>query len=99
MKEANFKETEIGKIPVDWEVKKLGEVTIGKGVYGINASAVDYQDDLPRYLRITDIDEEGYFSTNKLSSVDDENSKDFYLQNGDLIFDIDEAISDVTDEE
>ena len=25
MKEANFKETEIGKIPVDWEVKTLGE--------------------------------------------------------------------------
>lgn len=81
-----YKDTPIGKIPVDWEIKKLGEVTIGKGVYGINASAVDYQDDLPRYLRITDIDEEGYFSTNKLSSVDDENSKDFYLQNGDLIF-------------
>lgn len=26
MKEANFKETEIGKIPVDWEVKFIGEV-------------------------------------------------------------------------
>ena len=26
MKEANFKETEIGKIPVDWEVKSIGEV-------------------------------------------------------------------------
>ena len=25
MKEANFKETEIGKIPVDWEVRTLGE--------------------------------------------------------------------------
>ncbi len=27
MKEQNFKQTEIGKIPVDWEVKTLGEVT------------------------------------------------------------------------
>ena len=26
MKEANFKDTEIGKIPVDWEVKTLGEL-------------------------------------------------------------------------
>ena len=26
MKEVNFKETEIGKIPVDWEVKTLGEI-------------------------------------------------------------------------
>lgn len=26
MKEANFKETEIGKIPVDWEARKLGDL-------------------------------------------------------------------------
>ena len=83
---SKFKDTIIGKIPVDWEVKRLGDVSIGKGVYGINASAVTYKDSLPRYLRITDIDDEGYFSTNKLSSVIDENSKDFYLKRGDLIF-------------
>lgn len=83
---SKYKDTAIGKIPVDWEVKRLGDVSIGKGVYGINASAVEYKDSLPRYLRITDIDDEGYFSTNKLSSVNDENSKDFYLKRGDLIF-------------
>lgn len=35
MKEANFKETDIGKIPVDWEVKTLGELTdrIGDGIH------------------------------------------------------------------
>ena len=33
MKEANFKETEIGKIPVDWEVKTLGE--LGQVIIGL----------------------------------------------------------------
>lgn len=83
---SEYKQTPIGKIPADWEMKKLGDISLGKGVYGINASAVDYKENLPKYLRITDIDDEGYFSTDKLSSVDDENSKDFYLKNGDLIF-------------
>ena len=86
MTKTTYKDTAIGKIPVDWEVKRLGDISIGKGVYGINAFAVEYKDSLPRYLRITDIDDEGYFSTNKLSSVNDENSKDFYLKRGDLIF-------------
>lgn len=83
---SEYKQTPIGRIPANWEIKKLGDISLGKGVYGINASAVDYKENLPKYLRITDIDDEGYFSTDKLSSVDDENSKDFYLKSGDLIF-------------
>ena len=34
--------TEIGEIPSEWKVKKLGEITIGKGEYGIGASATEY---------------------------------------------------------
>lgn len=81
-----YKESKLGLIPNDWEVKKLGEITNGKGIYGINAAAVAFKENLPTYLRITDINEEGYFSSEKLSSVDDENSKDFYLKAGDLVF-------------
>lgn len=81
-----YKQTSIGKIPVDWELKKLGDISVGKGIYGINAAAVEFQENLPRYLRITDIDNEGNFSSQKLSSVDDKNSKDFFLKSGDLVF-------------
>ena len=81
-----YKQTPIGFIPADWEVKKLGELTVGKGTYGINASAVEYNELLPKYLRITDIDDEGYFSVDKLSSVDDSSSKDFYLEENDIVF-------------
>ena len=81
-----YKQTPIGFIPADWEVKKLGELTVGKGTYGINASAVEYNELLPKYLRITDIDGEGYFSVDKLSSVNDSSSKDFYLEENDIVF-------------
>lgn len=81
-----FKETELGWLPMEWEVKKLGDISKGKGIYGINASAVEFQEYLPRYLRITDIDNDGNFSTQKLASVDDKNSKEFYLKTGDLVF-------------
>lgn len=81
-----YKNTPIGPIPTDWEVKKLRDITLGKGSYGINASAVPFSLDLPKYLRITDIDDEGYFSLDKLSSVDDSSSKDFYLEENDIVF-------------
>lgn len=81
-----YKQTPIGLIPADWEVKKLDELTVGKGTYGINASAVEYNELLPKYLRITDIDGEGYFSVDKLSSVNDSSSKDFYLEENDIVF-------------
>ncbi len=86
MTKTPYKQTPIGLIPADWEVKKLGELTVGKGTYGINASAVEYNELLPKYLRITDIDDEGYFSVDKLSSVDDSSSKDFYLEENDIVF-------------
>ena len=86
MTKTQYKQTSIGLIPADWEVKKLDELTVGKGTYGINASAVEYNELLPKYLRITDIDDEGYFSVDKLSSVDDSSSKDFYLEENDIVF-------------
>ncbi len=35
-----YKQTELGLIPDDWEVKKLGECSSISGDYGINAPAV-----------------------------------------------------------
>lgn len=81
-----YKQTSIGRIPNDWEVKKLGEVSIIQGDYGINASAVEYSDGLPTYLRITDIDEEGNYCDKNKVSVDDVNYKNFILKNNDFVF-------------
>lgn len=54
--------------------------------YGIGAAAVPYSPDLPTYLRITDIDEDGRFiPVNKASLVAD-NYQDYILNPGELVF-------------
>jgi type I restriction enzyme S subunit len=73
-------------MPSGWEMKDLSSCCLSKGSYGINASAVEFSSDLPRYLRITDIDDEGNFSDEKMMSVNDENSSEFILENGDIVF-------------
>jgi type I restriction enzyme S subunit len=74
------------EIPSNWEVKKLGECCLVKGEYGINASAVEFSDELPAYLRITDIDNDGNYSSIKKTSVGDPNYEQFILKDGDIVF-------------
>lgn len=67
MKETKFKQTEVGMIPSDWEVKTLGSLT-DKCSYGVGAEARVYCDDV-KYIRITDIDDESHrFSPSPITS-------------------------------
>ncbi|MBP3944507.1 restriction endonuclease subunit S [Sphingobacteriaceae bacterium WQ 2009] len=86
MLKTGYKLTEIGLIPEDWEVKDLGGVLLSNPDYGINAAAVKYDDTLPTYLRITDIDDNGRFIKDNLSSVDDLNSSKYYLNENEIVF-------------
>jgi type I restriction enzyme S subunit len=52
-RETEFQETEIGKIPREWRIKKLGELAL-EMYYGLTAKAVDRPTGL-RMLRTTDI--------------------------------------------
>jgi len=81
-----FKDSPIDKIPVDWEVRTLKDCCLIKGEYGINAAAVEYSEELPTYIRITDIDDDGNYNGLKKVSVNDENSGNFLLQAGDIVF-------------
>ena len=81
-----YKHTELGWIPDEWEVKNLNECCLNRGDYGINAPAVEFSKNLPLYLRITDIDDNGRFIKNANKSVDSLASKDFFLQEGDIVF-------------
>jgi type I restriction enzyme S subunit len=67
-------------------VKKLKDCCLIKGEYGINAAAVEYSNELPTYIRITDIDDDGNYSGIKKVSVNDENSSNFLLSTGDIVF-------------
>lgn len=85
MKEG-YKQTELGVIPEDWEIKKLRDCSLIPGKYGINAPAVEFSNDLPTYLRITDIDDDGNFISFNKVSVNDMESNNFLLENEDLVF-------------
>lgn len=73
-------------IPDDWVVECLGKLLSQKPSYGINAPAVAYDDRLPRYLRITDIAEDGTFSESSAVSVSHPLADRYYLEAGDVVF-------------
>ena len=71
---------------MDFVKKTLGDLTVGKGQYGIGASAVDYSEDLYTYLRITDINDDGTLNVNNLKSINDKNAERYLLQPNDIVF-------------
>lgn len=84
--DGKLKKTEIGFIPEDWQIKKLGSCLTTRPSYGINAASVAYRDTLPTYLRITDIDARGNLDLSNMTSVDNLESDRFYLEENDLVF-------------
>lgn len=68
-----------------WEMVNLKNLLIGNPNYGVNAPAVPYLSNLPTYLRITDIDEDGYFLSKSKVSVNIMATEDNYLKTGDIV--------------
>ena len=64
----------------------LAKLCHGKGEYGIGASAVPKSPNLPTYLRITDITDNGDLITEGLTSVDHVDSSKYYLEENDIVF-------------
>ena len=56
MKTTKFKPSEVGPIPEEWEVKRLGDVASNFN-YGVGAEAIPFVSGR-KYIRITDIDEQ-----------------------------------------
>ena len=81
-----YRMSEMGVIPEEWEVKKLGECLLKKPEYGINAAAVPYSDNLPVYIRITDISDDGKFLPAGKTSVNNIDSNKFQLEKDDIVF-------------
>ena len=66
------------------DIKSLRDISMSSGIYGSNTSAVEYMDGLPRYIRITDINEDGSLNDDVKSAevIDDKYS----LKLGDILF-------------
>ena len=69
--------------------KKLSEISINnKGYYGIGASSCEKKLDLPQYLRITDISDDGRIPSNLPTCIDKNEYSDYgnyILNKGDLL--------------
>ena len=69
----------------EWEEKPLGEYLLKHPDYGVNAAAVPFSENLPTYLRITDISVDGYYLNNEKVSVNINATSDNYLEDGDIV--------------
>lgn len=79
------KKTEIGALPSDWNVVTLLDCLCGKPSYGINAPAIAYSPQKPRYIRITDITEAGTYSKSSPASVEGIDIDRYYLKENDIV--------------
>ena len=66
--------------------KCLKDLSITKGKYGSGSPAGEYQEGKPRYIRITDINEDGKLNDNITSPKNEENIEKYILKYGDVLF-------------
>ena len=76
----------IGKIPEGWSVKKLKYLIRCPLQYGANETGVDYEETLPRYIRITDISMDNKLKDDGKLSLELEKAKSYILEDEDLLF-------------
>ena len=80
-----YKQTDLGEIPVDWAVSAVHGLLKETPKYGINAAAVPLTANLPVYIRITDISEDGYFQPSEKVGVNNQFSDFYKLKKGDIV--------------
>lgn len=76
----------IGEIPAGWEVLRLKNLLVTSMQYGATEAGCDFSSSLPRYIRITDIDEMGRLKNNDRKSLASELAAPFLLEDCDLLF-------------
>ncbi len=72
--------------PKGWPMKPLGSLADERPEYGANASAGPFVNGKPRYVRITDIRDDGSLSDREIVSLDSADWHRYLLQDGDVLF-------------
>ena len=75
----------LGAIPADWDVVRLGDVC-SPPEYGAGAPARPLDPSLPRYVRITDLTDDGRLRSDDACSADPSLVNGYELKPGDLLF-------------
>lgn len=76
----------IGEIPKGWKVTKLKWLSTEPLKYGLNEPASESNQNDPRYVRITDITDEGILRDDTFKSIPQDIAKGYLLEEGDLLF-------------
>ena len=75
----------LGDVPAHWDIKRLKFMLSEKLKYGANESAESDDPEQPRYIRITDIDEQGNLKDDTFKSLEFEKAKDYILNVNDIL--------------
>ncbi|MDQ0158043.1 restriction endonuclease subunit S [Robertmurraya andreesenii] len=75
----------VGKIPQNWKVVKWKYLSNEPMMYGANESAELDDRELPRYIRITDLDSYGNLKNDTFKSLPLDKAKGYMLNNGDIL--------------
>lgn len=76
----------IGRIPEHWDVSKIRYIVRTPLQYGANESGIEYDESLPRYIRITDITMDNRLKSNGKLSLPEDAAEPYILEDGDILF-------------
>jgi type I restriction enzyme S subunit len=76
----------IGEIPKHWSMGRLKHFLSENLKYGASEAGVEYDENLPRYIRITDIDENNQLKENNKLSLTENQAKGYILKNDAILF-------------
>ncbi len=76
----------IGEIPKEYRVFRLKHLLRKPLDYGANSSGIEYSNNLPRYIRITDITTDGRLKNDGALSIELEDASPYLLEDGDILF-------------
>ena len=69
-----------------YPTKTIDQVSLVKGEYGAQSASVEYDPNRPRYVRITDINDDGTLNDDFVSSINPIDDKQYRLEYGDFMF-------------
>lgn len=75
----------LGEIPENWNLFRLKYLLNERLMYGANESAESDDTTFPRYIRITDIDENGNLRDDTFKSLPFKKAKPYLLKKGDIL--------------
>jgi type I restriction enzyme S subunit len=76
----------IGEVPSHWDLVPLKRLLVAPMLYGANEPAESDDPMNPRYIRITDINENGKLRPETFKSLEFSKAKDYLLKRGDILF-------------